>query len=177
MTTSQLVGNRETWAPLPEVHASIQHGMRAAVDRITEPMRRIVGYHLGWWDELQRPIEGGSGKAIHPTLTLLCAEAMGTSWKAAVAVELVHNFSLIHDDIIDGDTTRRSRSTVWSVFGVGTAILAGDALLALATQILTDNSAPVAQRAAGAAEHRSAGDDLRPGRRHRVRTPRRCQSP
>jgi geranylgeranyl diphosphate synthase type I len=127
--------------------------MRAAVDRIAEPMHRIVGYHLGWWDELERPIEGGSGKAIRPTLTLLCAEAMGASWKAAmdaaVAVELVHNFSLIHDDIIDGDATRRSRSTVWSVFGVGTAILAGDALLALATQVLADSPAAVAQRAAG----------------------------
>ena len=51
---------------------------------------------------------------------------------AAVAVELVHNFSLLHDDIMDGDTERRHRPTAWTVFGVGAAILAGDALLALA---------------------------------------------
>ena len=57
---------------------------------------------------------------------------------AAVAVELVHNFSLLHDDIMDGDTERRHRPTAWTVFGVGPAILAGDALLALAQDILLE---------------------------------------
>ena len=61
---------------------------------------------------------------------------------AAVAVELVHNFSLLHDDIMDGDTERRHRPTAWTVYGVGAAILAGDALLTLAQDILLDDTAP-----------------------------------
>jgi geranylgeranyl diphosphate synthase type I len=60
---------------------------------------------------------------------------------AAVAVELVHNFSLLHDDIMDGDTERRHRPTAWTVHGVGAAILAGDALLALAQDILLEDTA------------------------------------
>jgi geranylgeranyl diphosphate synthase type I len=61
---------------------------------------------------------------------------------AAVAVELVHNFSLLHDDIMDGDTERRHRPTAWTVFGVGAAILAGDAMLALANDLLLEDTAP-----------------------------------
>jgi geranylgeranyl diphosphate synthase type I len=57
-------------------------------------------------------------------------------------VELVHNFSLLHDDIMDGDTERRHRPTAWTVFGVGAAILAGDAMLALAQDILLEDGAP-----------------------------------
>jgi geranylgeranyl diphosphate synthase, type I len=57
-------------------------------------------------------------------------------------VELVHNFSLLHDDIMDGDRERRHRATAWTVFGVGAAILAGDALLALANDMLLEDTAP-----------------------------------
>jgi geranylgeranyl diphosphate synthase, type I len=63
---------------------------------------------------------------------------------AAAAVELVHNFSLLHDDLMDGDRTRRHRPTVWAVFGSGQAILAGDALLGLADEVLAE--APSATR-------------------------------
>ncbi len=62
---------------------------------------------------------------------------------AAVAVELVHNAGLLHDDTIDGDQTRRHRLTVWTQFGTPTAILAGDALFFLATWVLTPNPAPL----------------------------------
>ena len=61
---------------------------------------------------------------------------------AAVAVELVHNWSLLHDDIMDGDTERRHRPTAWTVFGIGPAILAGDALLALAQDLLLEDGTP-----------------------------------
>ena len=67
----------------------------------------------------------------------------------AVAIELIHNFSLIHDDIIDGDTERRHRSTVWSEFGIGQAIIAGDALATLALQVLLDDPTAERVRAAG----------------------------
>jgi geranylgeranyl diphosphate synthase type I len=59
-----------------------------------------------------------------------------------LAVELVHNFSLLHDDIMDGDAERRHRPTAWTVFGVGAAILAGDALLGLAQELLLEDNAP-----------------------------------
>ena len=85
------------------------------------------------------------GKALRPALTLLSARAAGAPAEravpAAVAVELVHNFYLLHDDIMDGDTERRHRPTAWTVHGVGAAILAGDALLALAQDILLEDTA------------------------------------
>ncbi len=85
---------------------------------------------------------GSAGKALRPALALLSARSAGASAEraapAAVAVELVHNFSLLHDDIMDGDIERRHRPTAWTVFGVGPAILAGDALLALAQDILLE---------------------------------------
>ena len=88
----------------------------------------------------------GSGKALRPALALLSARAALAAPErgvpAAVAVELVHNFSLLHDDIMDGDAERRHRPTAWKVYGVGPAILAGDALLSLAQDILLEESGP-----------------------------------
>ena len=76
-------------------------------------------------------------------------EAVGVP--GAVAIELVHNFSLIHDDLMDGDRERRHRPTVWAVFGPATAIIVGDALLTLAVQVLARRSrAQPPRRAVGA---------------------------
>ncbi|KFU82026.1 geranylgeranyl diphosphate synthase, type I [Amycolatopsis lurida] len=129
--------------------ATIVPALRTAVDALPGPVRRIAGYHFGWWDEDGRPAKiGGGGKAIRPTLTLLSAEAAGCrpaeALPAAVAVELVHNFSLLHDDVMDCDTTRHHRRTAWSVFGVGAAILTGDALLTLAFEVLAGSRHPAA---------------------------------
>src|SRR6202161_3587893 len=89
---------------------------------------------------------GGMGKALRHAFTLLSARAARTAPErgvaAAAAVELVHNFSLVHDDIMDGDTERRHRPTAWTGVGVGAAILAGDALLVLAQDILLEGPAP-----------------------------------
>lgn len=95
----------------------------------------MLRYHLGWEDVEGRPVRSGGGKALRPTLCLLASEAAGGDWRkalpAAAALELVHNFSLVHDDIQDRDTERRHRPTVWSVWGEAQAINAGDALKAL----------------------------------------------
>ncbi|HTC70811.1 MAG TPA: polyprenyl synthetase family protein [Acidothermaceae bacterium] len=105
-------------------------------------MRRIAAYHLGWLDAQGQPIagDGVGGKAIRPTLAVLSAEAGGGSAAdgiaPAVAVELVHNFSLLHDDIMDRDVERRHRPTAWVVFGEGQAILAGNAMLTAAFDVL-----------------------------------------
>ncbi|MET8157532.1 family 2 encapsulin nanocompartment cargo protein polyprenyl transferase [Sphaerisporangium sp. NPDC005289] len=125
--------------------------LRSAVESLPPSMRRIAAYHFGWLDEQGRPASGNAGKAVRPALVLLAAEAAGGSAAsavpAAVAVELVHNFSLLHDDVMDGDATRRHRPTAWSVFGVSGAILAGDALLTLAFEVLQAGGGPVADEA------------------------------
>jgi len=129
--------------------AAVVPALRAAVDTLPASMRLIAGYHFGWWDEENRPAEADGGKSIRPALALLTAEATGgvsaSAVPAAVALELVHNFSLLHDDVMDGDVTRRHRPTVWSVFGRGGAILAGDALLTLAFEVLAASEHPAAR--------------------------------
>src|ERR1700742_3731871 len=107
----------------------------AAINRLSPRVRRVAAYHYGLADAQGNPVREGSGKALRPALALLSARAAGVSAErgvsAAVAVELVHNFSLLHDDIMDGDTERRHRPTAWTVFGVGPGLLAGGAPLAL----------------------------------------------
>jgi geranylgeranyl diphosphate synthase, type I len=142
---------------VPEILArtreAIAPAMVAAVDRLDPDTRLQVSYHLGWTDAFGQPLSAPTGKGIRPALALLSAAA---AWSdpsvgipGAVAVELIHNFSLIHDDIIDGDTERHHRPTVWSVFGVGSAIITGDALETLAHQVLLE--APDSRGAAGSA--------------------------
>ena len=105
-------------------------------------------YHLGWLDQQFHPVDGHPGKLLRPTLLLLSYElarareqtsltdllpvSLQPALPAAASIELAHNFTLLHDDIQDGDAERRHRPTVWSVWGISQAILAGDALFALA---------------------------------------------
>ena len=144
--------------------------LATAVGRLSPDVRKVAAYHLGLAGpegappgaaDGARPGGGtrdgrdgrgargrppGAGKALRPALTLLSARAANAAPErgvpAAVAVELVHNFSLLHDDIMDGDTERRHRPTAWTVYGTGAAILAGDAMLALAQDILLEDTAP-----------------------------------
>ncbi|TMB68050.1 MAG: polyprenyl synthetase family protein [Chloroflexi bacterium] len=102
-------------------------------------LNRMIRYHLGWEDAAGQPQDAG-GKGLRPTLCLLSCEAAGGEWHralpAAAAVELVHNFSLIHDDVQDRDQERHHRPTVWSIWGEAQAINAGDGLLALARPVV-----------------------------------------
>jgi len=126
-----------------QVRRLVAEPMRAALDRLDPHTRKLCGYHLGLWDEDGAPGEGG-GKGVRPALALLSARAAGAPAErgvpAAIACELVHNFSLVHDDVMDGDLERRHRPTVWAHFGTSSAILAGDALLALANEVLAEAS-------------------------------------
>ncbi|WP_208814807.1 polyprenyl synthetase family protein [Micromonospora echinofusca] len=103
--------------------------------------RLVAGYQLGYWNADGSPTTC-QGKGLRPALALLSAQATGADLEAGVpaaaAVELAHNFSLLHDDVMDGDTERRHRPTAWAVFGTGPAILAGDALVALAYEALAE---------------------------------------
>jgi geranylgeranyl diphosphate synthase, type I len=125
--------------------------LRAAVARLVPPMDTVAAYHFGWIDQAGRPADGDGGKAVRPALALLSAQAAGappeTGVPGAVAVELVHNFSLLHDDLMDGDEQRRHRDTVWKVHGPAQAILVGDALFALANEILLEHGTVDAGRA------------------------------
>jgi len=98
----------------------------------------MLAYHLGWVDAGGRSIEGQRGKQLRPTLLLLAAEAAGgdpaVAMPAAASVELLHNFSLIHDDIQDRSEERHGRRVVWSIWGVAQAINAGDAMHAAAAR-------------------------------------------
>lgn len=99
----------------------------------------MMQYQLGYVDEHFHPSTGG-GKRFRPLLCLVTTEAAGGSWRAALpvaaAIELLHNFSLIHDDIEDHDSTRHHRPTVWKVWGEAQAVNAGDGLFALANRAL-----------------------------------------
>jgi geranylgeranyl diphosphate synthase type I len=128
-------------AAIARVKTLVDPALQDAVDRIPdERMRRIAGYQLGWWAADGTPTPGHSGKAVRPTLAVLAAHAAGGRPEhgvpAAVAVELVHNFSLLHDDIMDRDVERRHRPTGWVAFGEGQAILAGNAMLVAAVDTL-----------------------------------------
>src|SRR3984957_10525835 len=134
----------EAPASLSRVRTLVEPALRRAVAVLSDEIRPAVEYHLGWVDEFGKELTNDGGKGIRPALAVLSAEVVGApaviGVPGAVAVELVHNFSLIHDDVIDGDTERRHRRTVWSLWGIGRAVIVGDALLALAQQIILDAS-------------------------------------
>lgn len=96
----------------------------------------MMHYHMGWVDENLQPEQVNAGKQIRPILLLLTCQAAGGDWQqavpAAAAIELLHNFSLIHDDIEDASPTRRGRLTCWQIWGVEQSINAGDAMFAMA---------------------------------------------
>ncbi|MCK2217160.1 polyprenyl synthetase family protein [Actinomadura sp. ATCC 31491] len=131
----------------------LEPALREAVAGLHPWSSRMAGYTLGWSDADGRPQAGDGGKGVRPALALLAAEAVGADAAAAVpgavAVELVHAFSLAHDDIIDHDERRRHRAALWKAYGVGPALLTGDALLALAVAQLA--TAPEAMRLLSAA--------------------------
>jgi len=138
---------------LADSREAIVPAMAAAVRRLGPEVRPVVEHHLGWLDGNGHPVPGaGGGKALRATLALLSAEAVGSppvvAVPGAVAVELVHNFSLLHDDVMDGDRERRHRPAAWARFGVGQAICAGDALLALAHEVLVERPGDERRRAA-----------------------------
>jgi len=100
-----------------------------------DPFYGMLQYHMGWVDENLQPAQVNGGKRIRPLLCLLSCAATGGDWQqavpAAAAIEILHNFSLIHYDIEDASPTRRGRKTVWQIWGIEQAINAGDAMFAI----------------------------------------------
>ncbi len=116
------------------------HRIVSAPSDDLRPFYNMMAYHLGWLDQQFRQVKAYSGKRLRPLLCLLSCEAAGGDWRsalpAATALELVHNFSLIHDDIEDNSPTRRGRPALWKVWGLHHGINTGDGMLMLARSAL-----------------------------------------
>ncbi len=125
---------------LPLIEEALREAV-AAPDPLLEPHYGMMAYHLGFVDRELRPTQANAGKRIRPLLCLLVNEAAGgevtQALPAAVALELVHNFSLIHDDVEDGSEMRRHRPTVWKLWGIPQAINVGDGMFILARLALS----------------------------------------
>jgi len=133
---------------LPMIEAELREPFTPPYSHLA-PFYGMMQYHLGWLDQEFAPITGNAGKRVRPIICLLTCQATGgdpdQALPAATALELVHNFSLVHDDIEDQSDLRRGRPTVWKVWGVPQAINAGDGLVVLAhlaMQRLADRGAP-----------------------------------
>jgi geranylgeranyl diphosphate synthase, type I len=128
----------------------IELELQKQISRLDSPrttvFHEMLTYHMGWTGEGAGP--EATGKRIRPLLVLLTclassgAEDTDETWRsalpAAAAVELVHNFSLVHDDIQDNSDKRRGRPTTWVKWGVPMAINAGDALFVMSNQAIID---------------------------------------
>ena len=126
----------------------IEAEMRSVLDErdgSARPLYEMLAYHLGL-----DHADGPRGKRIRPLLGLLAYQSLTGDYHPALpgaaAVELGHNFSLVHDDIEDADRERRHRPTLWAIWGIPLAINAGDALFALSRlalyRLLADSVSP-----------------------------------
>jgi geranylgeranyl diphosphate synthase type I len=130
-----------------------------AIDRhLTERADRLAAmleYHLGWRGPDLEPLAkpAPAGKKLRPALVLLVTQAVAgeitaAARRSAAAVELIHNFSLVHDDIQDRSELRRHRPTVWSLWGMPQGINAGDAFFALAQIVIVQDGGSLAAQLA-----------------------------
>jgi geranylgeranyl diphosphate synthase type I len=127
--------------------AAIEAELQGQVARVDTPrghdFHAMLTYHMGWTGGGAGP--EASGKRIRPLLALLTTAACGADWRpalpAAAAIELVHSFSLVHDDIQDRSEKRRGRPAVWVKWGTPMAINVGDALLMLSSLAMLDLAA------------------------------------
>lgn len=118
----------------PAIEDALREAVKSADDTGLEKLHAMMAYHMGWEGEGAGP--AATGKRIRPLLVLLTAQAAGRDWQKALpgatAVELIHNFSLIHDDIEDNSLLRRGRPTLWTKWGIPQSINTGDAMFTLA---------------------------------------------
>jgi geranylgeranyl diphosphate synthase type I len=137
--------------------ATIRDAVASSISPEASRLAAMLEYHLGWRDAqlalLAKPAP--AGKKLRPGLVLLVSQAVSgeitpSARNAAAAVELVHNFSLVHDDIQDHSELRRHRPTLWTLWGMPQGINAGDALFALAQIVILRDGTPLAARMAAA---------------------------
>jgi geranylgeranyl diphosphate synthase type I len=125
---------------VPESFVSYRNTVRVELKKVIDScpsvLCNMLRYHMGWQDKNGHSCNRESGKFVRSTLCLLSCQAVGGDTSqvmpAAAAIELIHNFSLIHDDIEDASDERHHRPTVWKLWGQSQAINAGDAMFTLA---------------------------------------------
>lgn len=119
---------------LPQVEVEMREVLRVG-DEGGNDIYGMMHYHMGWTDAQLNPVRTSAGKRVRPLLCLLTCDTAGGNWSqavpAAAALELLHNFTLIHDDIQDASPMRRGRPTLWQLWGASQAINTGDAMFAL----------------------------------------------
>ena len=124
----------------PSIEETLAQIVKRADGSNLDQLHYMMAYHLGWVGEDAGP--KASGKRIRPLLVLLTTQAAGGEWSkalpAAAAVELIHNFSLIHDDIEDNSPLRRGRPTLWKRWGIPLSINTGDSMFTLAHLAMLD---------------------------------------
>jgi cytochrome P450/geranylgeranyl pyrophosphate synthase len=147
MTLGAVPTTRSAHQILTDAHSAVSPLLHEAVDRLPARIRRMAGVHFGWWSATGERTEKPYGKFLRPALVLLTCQAMGSppadAVHAAAAVELVHNASLLQDDVFDHDTHRRGRPTISHLFGPDAAILTGDALFFSAVDTLARAEHPM----------------------------------
>jgi geranylgeranyl diphosphate synthase type I len=118
----------------PAIEKELQHSVASLDTKPTQHFREMLTYHMGW--SVQGNGLDATGKRIRPLLMLLTCAACGADWQpalpAAASLELIHNFSLAHDDIQDSSELRRGQLSVWKKWGTAQAINVGDVLFILA---------------------------------------------
>lgn len=136
-STTMMVSTTFQPNQLDALYEPIMERAVAVIGETSPLLEQIAAYHMGWRNEDLSQIAGqrpNPGKRIRPRLAMLVAAAMNAdpamAAPVAAAIELLHNFTLVHDDIQDQSHLRRHRPTVWSLWGAAQAINAGDALFA-----------------------------------------------
>jgi len=129
----------------PSIEEELQQTLNHLFSGDCEELQTMMAYHMGW--EGAGEGDDAQGKRIRPILLLLCTEAAGASWReglpAAAAVEYLHSFSLIHDDIQDQSPLRRGRETIWKRWGIAQAVNAGDFMFAMAHLAMLRPGTPI----------------------------------
>lgn len=151
MTNSSLHTSQKQTDELPGLFLRYRARIGAALREGLQPQESsadalavydMLRYYMGWADTEGNPITAMEGKYLRPTLCLFACQATGGSIEqampAAVALELIHNFSLIHDDIQDQDETRHHRQTLWPIWGIPKALVAGNVLRVVADSSLEE---------------------------------------
>lgn len=121
---------------LSQIEKALKECFQSQQFGLSQPLKEMLATHMGWRDD------SGHGKRLRPLIALICTEALGgkikTAIPAALAVEFLHNFTLIHDDIEDRSPSRHGRQTLWMRWGEAQAINAGDALFSIAQLAMLD---------------------------------------